>query len=86
MSSAADALLGGDREKGAALFARADSLRVRHWLNPAWSLEVKDGAHVREAKPQGDTARVPKEQHDKRNVPAAVRRAVLERDGFRSHF
>jgi len=77
---------GGDQKGAARLCAEADNLRVWHWLNPAWSLEVEDGAHVREVRPQGDTARVPKEQRDKRVIPAAVKRTVLARDGFRCRF
>ena len=86
MSAAVDSHLEGDQEKAAELFAKADSLRVFHWLNPAWTLDVRDKKHIKEYNPPGDTTPVPKEQRDGPNIPTAVKRIVLERDGFRCRY
>ncbi len=93
MSAAVETQIMGDEEKAALIqFAcrnnGANGLRIWHWLNPAWSLDVDDGKHVIDPNPRGDTSRVPKDRRDGKSstIPADVKRAVLSRDGYRCRY
>lgn len=81
LSAAADAHLPGDAAAAEKWLRRGDDLTVWSWLNPAW---IDVDQHVVEARPKGDTHPVPKSERDPdRNIRAAVRRQVLQRDGYR---
>ncbi len=94
MSAGVDAHIAGDQAKAAQLFGEgangrqkgANGLRIWHWLNPAWTLDVDDGKHIIDFAPQGDTCRVPKESRDREYIPTGVKRAVLDRDGYRCRY
>ncbi len=84
MSAAVDAHLCGDGETAARLFNNADGLRIWHWLNPAWSIDVDDRNHIIDPSPQGDTCSVPRDMRDGKSsrIPSGTKQAVLDRDGF----
>ena len=86
MSAAVDAHICGDGERAAQLFKKANGIRVWHWLNPAWSIDVDDRVHIKVPSPEGDTGWVPKEMRDGKSVPSGIKQAVLERDGFRCRY
>ena len=46
MSAAVEAHIGGDGERAAQLFKKANGLRIWHWLNPAWSIDVDNRNHI----------------------------------------
>lgn len=84
LSAAADAHLSGDAAAAEKWLRRGDDLTVWSWLNPAW---IDVDQHVVEARPEGDTHPVPKSERDPdRNIRAAVRRQVLQRDGYRCRY
>ena len=94
MSAAVDAHIAGDRNRAAQLFGEgangglkgANGLRIWHWLNPAWTLDVDDKKHIMDAAPRGDTSWVPKECRDRKYIRTDVKRAVLDRDGYRCRY
>ncbi|MYA89583.1 MAG: HNH endonuclease [Boseongicola sp. SB0662_bin_57] len=89
MSAAVDAHVRGEAECAAQLFGKerrrkgANGLRVWHWFNPGWTLDVDDGTHIVEPSPRNDTSTVLKEMRDGNNsrIPGSIKRAVLDRDG-----
>jgi len=84
MKEAADAHVRGDFVRAEVLFRQADSPKVWDWLNSAWVGVTKN---VVELKPQGDTSVIPKSERDPdRNIAPLIRRAVLERDGYRCRY
>ncbi len=94
MSAAVDAHIKGDWELASQLFGKegkrkgANGLRIWHWLNPGWTLDVDDGKHIVDSRPLNDTKPVPKEERDGKssNMPASVKQAVLNRDGYRCRY
>lgn len=94
MSAAVDAHIKGDWELASQLFGKegkrkgANGLRIWHWLNPGWTLDVDDGKHIVDSRPLNDTKPVPKAERDGKssNMPASVKHAVLNRDGYRCRY
>jgi 5-methylcytosine-specific restriction endonuclease McrA len=89
LSGAADAHLNGNPAAADALFRQASLPEVWNWTNPAWEWPH---LNVRVPKPDGDTRAVPEMERDPvrdlRRDPraAAVRAAVLARDGYRCRY
>lgn len=88
LSSAADALLRGERLTAEALFGKANMPEVWHWTNPAQGpspLQIR--LNVRVWKPDGDTHPIPKLERDLQRHPTPkVKAAVLSRDGYRCRY
>ncbi|WP_168175240.1 HNH endonuclease [Thioclava sp. F28-4] len=77
---AADAHIEGDFDTAAAKFKDANCSVTWKWLNDAWSDVRKNVVFW---KPEGDSQLVPKSERDPdRSIKAAIKRAVLERDGY----
>jgi 5-methylcytosine-specific restriction endonuclease McrA len=84
LSAAADAHLSGNGILAEETLMRANCPIVWSWLNPAWVDVDRNVVHQR---PEGDTKSVPKSDRDPdRNIRAAVKNAVLSRDGFRCRY
>jgi len=84
LSDAADAHISQDHIVAEDLLKVADCPIVWSWLNPAW---VDVDKHVVELHPDGETVVTPKAERDPdRNIRAAIRREVLERDGHRCRY
>jgi hypothetical protein len=89
ISDAADAHIAGNFADAESMFRQADLPQVWHWLNPAW---VKVHLNVNVWKPEGDTEWIAKTARDPVRLlrgetkSAAVRAAVLARDGYRCRY
>lgn len=84
LTRATDAHLAGDADSARRLFIKADCDEVWDWLHPAWYIPVRN---VKSMVVPGDTMKVPKADRDPdRNIAAAIKRAVLARDGHHCRY
>ncbi len=81
LEAAADAHMAGDYYFAASKFKEANCPVAWEWLNAAW---INPHLNVVLPKPNNDSRQIPKSERDQdRNIKAVVKKAVLERDGYR---